>query len=219
MAMHPFQNDQATSPSPERINCRDPSATKKIVSALNNFIPINMHYQHIVAICIGSDRSTGDALGPLVGTFLSSLRLPATKVLGTLAKPVHALNLKETLSDLPQPGKQSPLVIAVDASLGRTDHIGTIEIGQGPLYPGTGVNKKLPAVGHLYLSGVVNIGGFMEQMVLQSTRLHSVMQMATTISIGLQQFLTSDGQKEWVFYHADQVETCLWNDLVVHGRI
>ena len=193
MAILPIHKDHATCPAPERISSQDPLATRKIVSALRNFIPANMHYHHKVAICIGSDRSTGDALGPLVGTFLSSLGLPATIVLGTLAKPVHALNLKETLSDLPQPGKQSPLIIAVDASLGRTDHIGTIEIGQGPLYPGSGVNKKLPPVGHLYLSGVVNIGGFMEQMVLQSTRLYQVMQMATTISIGLQLFLTSDG--------------------------
>ncbi len=216
MAIFPVNNSYKPAANSRRISCQDPSATAKIVSALTAFIPVAVQGSYHVVICIGSDRSTGDALGPIVGTFLSSLKLPGTIVLGTLARPVHALNLESTIADLLLPDKQCPLVIAVDASLGKPDHIGTIEVGAGPLYPGTGVNKKLPPVGHLYLSGVVNIGGFMEQMVLQSTRLFQVMELAATISAALQQFLSAGRQNKYIPGPPDQFETCLWEALAAH---
>ena len=80
-------------------------------------------------------------------------------------------------------------MIAVDASLGKPGSVGLIEVGRGPLMPGAGVNKKLPPVGHIYLSGIVNLGGFMEQMVLQSTRLFHVFEIAMVIARGLQRAL------------------------------
>ena len=45
-----------------------------------------------VYLCIGSDRVTGDSLGPLVGTLLLKVQ-PTLPVIGTLTDPVHALNL------------------------------------------------------------------------------------------------------------------------------
>src|SRR5690625_2282795 len=58
--------------------------------------------QDIVAICIGTDRSTGDSLGPLTGTFLSRFRPKNIHVYGTLHHPVHALNLEEHLREIKQ---------------------------------------------------------------------------------------------------------------------
>lgn len=139
-------------------------------------------------LCIGSDRSTGDALGPLVGAYLSKLSLPRTQIWGTLAHPVHAMNLANYIRRIEEE-KEQLLVIAVDASLGKPGSIGLIEVVNGPLYPGAGVNKQLPPVGHFHLSGIVNLGGFMEQMVLQSTRLFHVMEMAEVIAQGLQRTL------------------------------
>jgi len=81
------------------------------------------------------------------------------------------------------------LVIAVDASLGKPGNVGLIEVAAGPLFPGAGVNKRLPPVGNIHLSGMVNLGGFMEQMVLQSTRLFHVMEMSTVIAEGLKRAL------------------------------
>jgi len=76
----------------------------------------------------------------------------------------------------------SPLILAVDASLGEPRQVGSVAIGLGPLQPGAGVNKSLPCVGHAFLTGTVNVGGFMEYMVLQSTRLCLVFQMASIIA-------------------------------------
>lgn len=138
----------------------------------------------LIILCIGTDRSTGDSLGPLVGTKLTKLGISPATVFGTLDFPVHAVNLHQTITQI-QTQYQKPFIIAVDACLGRFESIGYISIKEGPLQPGTGVNKNLPAVGDLQIVGIVNVGGFMEYMVLQNTRLNLVMKMAEIISQGI----------------------------------
>ena len=49
-----------------------------------------------VLLCIGSDRVTGDSLGPMVGSALEERYKKSIPVFGTLKMPVHALNLEET---------------------------------------------------------------------------------------------------------------------------
>lgn len=142
--------------------------------------------EHLVYLCIGTDRSTGDCLGPLVGTMLLEAGLPRERVHGTLADPVHAANLAERLkAGLAGASHPEPVVLAVDACLGQARSIGSISLGLGALRPGAGVNKNLPPVGDIYITGTVNVGGFMEYFVLQNTRLHLVMEMARVISEAL----------------------------------
>jgi putative sporulation protein YyaC len=140
----------------------------------------------LVILCIGTDRSTGDSLGPLIGTRLQAAGSPFFQVYGTLEKPVHAVNLEETTGEIYRRFHR-PYIVAVDACLGKAESIGYITMKLGPLQPGTGVNKTLPAVGNLHVVGVVNVGGFMEYLVLQNTRLSLVIQMAEVISDGLLQ--------------------------------
>ena len=78
-----------------------------------------------------------------------------------------------------------PFVIAIDAGLGKQSSVGYIDVKKGPLKPGTGVNKKLPEVGDMHITGLVNVGGYMEYLVLQSTRLSIVFKMAEIISTAL----------------------------------
>ena len=54
-------------------------------------------WKGVLFLCIGTDRSTGDSLGPLIGYKLRSKRMKNVKVMGTLEKPVHAMNLEEYL--------------------------------------------------------------------------------------------------------------------------
>lgn len=140
--------------------------------------------RRLVVLCIGTDRSTGDCLGPLVGTMLARELRDEAEVLGTLAQPVHAVNLEEVTKTLCA-GSPQPFVIAIDACLGRSESVGHISLKTGPLQPGTGVNKSLPTVGDLHIVGIVNVGGFMEYMVLQNTRLSLVMQMAEIVAEAL----------------------------------
>ena len=139
--------------------------------------------QKLIILCIGTDRSTGDSLGPLVGYKLSPFipQYDQVHLLGTLDEPVHAKNLSETIDKI-NIVHSNALVLAIDASLGSIDKIGCVNIRKGPLRPGLGVNKKLPMVGDISITGVVNVGGIMEYMVLQNTRLSLVMNMADIIS-------------------------------------
>lgn len=137
-----------------------------------------------IVLCIGTDRSTGDSLGPLVGSRLNRYSLPEIAIYGTLDQPVHAANLVETLASI-QERYSHPFIVAIDASLGRIDRIGYITIKPGKLYPGTALKKELPPVGELHISGVVNVAGFLEHLVLQNTRLNTVCKIANTIATGL----------------------------------
>jgi putative sporulation protein YyaC len=142
----------------------------------------------IVIVCIGTDRSTGDSLGPLVGTLLKKRNPKSQPIFGTLDQPVHAMNLADTLHTI-EHSYAHPFIVAIDACLGQHTSIGTIQIGHGPMKPGAGVNKQLPSVGDIHITGIVNVGGFMEFMVLQNTRLSLVMDMAEMISTCLHRSL------------------------------
>lgn len=134
-----------------------------------------------VVVCIGTDRSTGDALGPLTGTFLTRLNPKHMTVYGTLHKPVHATNIHEYTGYIYEK-HDNPFIIAIDACLGKSSSVGYLLSGKGSIKPGAALNKSLPAIGHLYITGVVNIAGFMEYMILQNTRLSIVTDMAEQIA-------------------------------------
>ncbi len=138
----------------------------------------------LLFFCIGTDRSTGDALGPLTGTRLISMGIDEERVWGTLHAPVHAANLHMALEKA-RAAFGDPYVIAVDACLGRLENVGVVSVSRGPLRPGTGVSKALPSVGNVHVTGIVNVGGYMEYLVLQNTRLCLVMRMAEVIATAL----------------------------------
>lgn len=166
-----------------RLHFNETGAVWKLSSYFLQHIPFER--ESLSFFCIGTDRSTGDALGPLTGSLLSESPLFPFSVVGTLEKPLHALNLGQQL-DEKLSSDPSTFIVAIDACLGRSDSIGHLLFHNGPLYPGKAVGKDLPPVGDLSIKGVVNIAGFMEQAVLQSTRLHLSFEMSRVISRSLQ---------------------------------
>ena len=141
-------------------------------------------HQPLVFLCIGSDRATGDSLGPIVGYKLQQRRLASAHIYGTLESPVHAKNLGDVIRTI-HDTYEHPFIIAIDASLGKSSHVGYFTLGEGSLRPGAGVGKDLPQVGNLYITGIVNLSGFLENSLLQTTRLHTVMSLADQISTGI----------------------------------
>ncbi|MDD2372582.1 MAG: spore protease YyaC [Syntrophomonadaceae bacterium] len=169
----------------DRFSCHfeDPLCFNKIEKAIHAKMRDVESGRDLVFLCIGTDRATGDCLGPLVGSRLKSLT-PSAAIYGTLETPVHATNLQEALDEIYTIYTQ-PFIIAVDACLGNADRIGYINVRRGSLKPGTALNKTLPEVGDFHISAVVNVGGFFEHMVLQNTRLFIVYKMADIIAKGL----------------------------------
>lgn len=148
-------------------------------------------WSELVFLCIGSDRMTGDCLGPYIGQQLIRRNAHGISVYGTLDNPVHALNLEE-YSSLIRFRHPDALVIAIDACLGQKKHLGYVTIGNGALYPGAGVRKELPPVGDIHITGIVNISGILEQLTLQTTRLSTVISLGDTITRGILNLLPSE---------------------------
>ncbi|MFD1928366.1 spore protease YyaC [Sporosarcina siberiensis] len=165
-----------------RIHFEESGAIWKLSSVFLEHLPFNS--SDLTFFCIGTDRSTGDSLGPLTGSRLTESHIFPFPVFGTLENPLHALNLQvkfdETIAMKP-----NSYIVAIDACLGKSSSIGQLLIHNGPLQPGKAVGKELPAVGNISIKGIVNIAGFMEHAVLQSTRLHLPFEMSRTLSRAL----------------------------------
>lgn len=139
------------------------------------------HPGDIVFLCIGSDRSTGDSYGPFVGSQLKEQECPHP-VYGTIEKPVHALNISETLNEI-RSRTTEPLIVSVDACLGSADRIGSILFNEGPLIPGFAIRNPLPGVGVCHFKGVVNhLDPHFPADSLNSTRLDTVLRLARITS-------------------------------------
>lgn len=166
---------------PVKVDYLDKRAVERLAHHLLHTFMQDVQQKELVILCIGTDRSTGDALGPLVGSKLERHLPGHIAVYGTLDQPVHAVNLVDTIGRISRTHRD-PYILALDACLGQFQHIGTITLDEGPVKPGAGVQKNLPAVGSLHMTGIVNVGGFMEYFVLQNTRLSVVMKMADVMA-------------------------------------
>ncbi|SDO90461.1 putative sporulation protein YyaC [Paenibacillus sp. yr247] len=137
---------------------------------------LEMKPNRVAFVCIGTDRSTGDSLGPLVGSRLVELGYP--NVIGTLEAPCDASNLAVRLHEIPQ----GCIVIAIDACLGQKLSVGMYQVSNQPLAPGKSVGKVLPQVGDYTIAAIVNADGPRQYNVLQTTSLFSVLKMADEVT-------------------------------------
>lgn len=193
------------------ININNAMAFKEFTDTLYELISKGVRNGHksIVFVCIGTDRSTGDSLGPLVGYKINNLRYKSVYVYGNLESPVHAKNLGEVMKQIYEECYK-PFIVAIDACLGRMDHVGYITIGEGAIKPGSGVNKNLDPVGDMHVTGIVNFGGFMDFLVLQNTRLNLVMKMADLVSTGIRYVIwkiNNNPEISSIFSEVDVVRT------------
>ena len=61
-------------------------------------------------------------------------------------------------------------IIAIDASLGQSDHVGYSALVKAPK-PGAGVNR-ISSSRRYHITGIVNFSGLLDHMLLQTTRLN-----------------------------------------------
>lgn len=140
--------------------------------------------EDITILCIGSDRSTGDALGPLVGTMLTEDCQVKFDIKGVLGCTANAQNLNEICNQI----DETQYVIVIDAGLAESSMIGNILIDKGSIIPGDGVGQGLFPVGHMKIIGFINRDTFDEEMnykIIQNTSLGIVYPMAQTIAKAL----------------------------------
>lgn len=142
-----------------------------------------------VILCIGSDLSVGDSLGPVTGTKLKqSLAGLNCYVYGTLAKPITAHEVKYMNDFLKFTHPKSP-VIAVDAAVGLAGDIGLIKVAQHGLKPGSGANKKLAKIGDVSIMGIIAEQSMFNYSLFSATRLNVVYKMSEIIADGITSFV------------------------------
>ena len=166
------------------VNLHDTDARQQLCQQLITLFKLQegLSLRPLVALCIGSDRYTGDALGPLIGTHLEENT--SCNVFGTLEHPVHAGNFVETLNIIKN-RHHHPILIAIDACLGKSSEVGNIEAWQGGLAAGIAVGNRLPTVGDISIIGVVNSQSQIGYLDLQSTPLSKVMKLSKIIGDSL----------------------------------
>lgn len=112
-----------------KINYNSNSASMKIAEFLKKYIK-----PQTIIVCIGTDKCIGDCLGPLVGTLLKENSFPIP-IYGTLADPIHALNLEKSIYEIKRIYPYST-IIGIDACLGDANSIGEIHVRDFPIHPG-----------------------------------------------------------------------------------
>lgn len=170
------------------ISSYEEEAQQRLADKFSNLLRIKTEFQPLIFLCIGSDRSIGDCLGPLVGHFLHRNHIEG--VYGCLEEPIHAVNLPSVLDTIYRQ-HPSPFIVAIDACVGRHENVGYIQIEDLPLRPGEGVGKELPEIGQVSIKAIINgsTPGIDQYHNLATTRLHTVYHMAQCISNGISKSL------------------------------
>lgn len=114
---------------------------------------VNPHKKPLAFACIGSANTAVpfDNLGPLMGTILTRHGLP--NVYGTMDCPLNALTLPHYMSLL-KVAEKNCCLIAIDAAMGTPAQSGHLTLCRGRIHPGSALNRKLPPVGALHITGV-----------------------------------------------------------------
>lgn len=140
---------------------------------LSNDLTGVIDYDFII-VCIGTDRSIGDSLAPLIGTLLKGMNFELP-IYGTLDDPIHAINIENKLKYIKDNHKNSK-ILSIDASMGSS--LNNIILQNKPIKPGAGVGKFLPKVGDYSIIGVV----CKTFNSMHSIRLNQIYKMAEYIS-------------------------------------
>lgn len=166
---------------------KTPNAPYKISCAIEDILGKN---KDVVVVCVGSDLVMGDSLGPLLGTFLINLDIPAY-VYGCLGQPVTAKEVAFIGKYIKKLHPNS-IVLAIDAGIGDDFEVGYVKVLGHGLRPGLGVDKDLPSIGDCSIVGVVAGRSPGNNNLFNLTRLSFVYTMARVIADGIYKFFSEE---------------------------
>jgi putative sporulation protein YyaC len=164
------------------VDSSDTNAKDILCNLIEDYVQnVGKQYKRIGFLCIGTDRLTGDSLGPIIGTKLAKKKVP--NVYGTLENPLHAKNIEQVMKTIPK----NMLLIAIDCSVGKVENIGRIGIHSCGCKPRAAIDDSLPRVGDITITGIVTIdaGSKTTLFFLQGTRLYTVINLASIITEGI----------------------------------
>lgn len=152
-----------------------------IRDALYSLIPDGT--EHIYVAGIGSNRISGDSLGPFVGTLLDDLFPDHLTVLGNLKLPLDCTSIESKVTNMTLP--EGCFVVAIDSVLGNEKTINSIVVQEGHIKPGKGLGHNLPPIGDCSVMGVVVQNDVDFETSLLFSDLHLIYTMANNIAKGI----------------------------------
>lgn len=150
----------------------------------------NKQINKIIFLCIGTDRITGDCLGPLVGSKLKEIykQNEFVEIIGDIYNPINALNINKEIEKINKSSNEN-LIISIDSTLAEKSKIGKIFIQKAPITIGKGLHKKSQLkVGNISIKGVVAPNYNSRKynfMALQNVPLSRVMHIVDKITLGI----------------------------------
>jgi putative sporulation protein YyaC len=159
---------------------RKTAGGSKLTELFRRIRTLGVTREQLVFLCIGTDRSSGDAFGPLTGTLLQEAGF--AHVVGTLDRPCDGDTWGERILELEAllaaPGSK---LVAVDACLGTAASTGLFLMREGPLVPGASLRRGLPPVGDYSIGGIVCENRAHPYTALQTAPLGRVLPMARQV--------------------------------------
>ena len=97
----------------------------------------NKLYSHIVFLCIGTDRITGDSFGPLVGYKLKNVlnHIKKIQVIGDLDETVSNQNILNAINYI-EKNYKNPFIVSIDSALSIRRNVGDIIVSKKGVYLG-----------------------------------------------------------------------------------
>ena len=143
----------------------------------------------LIFLCIGTDRITGDSLGPLVGYKLKEIFKDEEniEVIGALDNIISMQNVIRIIDDINYTYEE-PFLIAIDAALSSKSNIGKIIVSKDKMNIGCGLGKRNIYVGDISIKGIVSRdlrNPRYNFKVLQNTSLSLIMNMADIVAYGI----------------------------------
>lgn len=108
----------------------------------------------LLFLCIGSEKISGDSIGPIVGSLLKTKYNLPYPVLGTEEKPVNGINLPHYMENIRNCFPEHK-IIAIDSAVGDKKDLWTIKIKKGGVVAGGAVNSNNPRIGDIGILAVV----------------------------------------------------------------
>ncbi len=142
-----------------------------------------------VILCVGSDKISGDSVGPLVGELLVNRFNLRCFVYGVSGRSVNGKNLPEYIEFISRVHPDSP-IIAVDACVSNCIPVGSIKVIGGGITPRRAVTNTANSVGDLGILGVVEKPSKDTLNTLMSVPLDNVLKISFKIAFMLYCALT-----------------------------
>lgn len=122
-----------------------------------------------VYMCIGTEKVFSDSLGPRVGTLLNERMTKPVFVYGMNDRNITAENLLNSYNFIKAMHPDSQIVV-IDAGVGATEQLGSVQLSLGGIVPGAATNKNLPSVGDVGIVGIVAERGMGDFYTLNSSK-------------------------------------------------